>query len=238
MSQQINLFNPIFLKKKKHFSALTMAQGLALILLGSLVVAGYARWQLGGLEQSAVETEKQLKSTKAQLAKVTADYAPRQKSKALEDDIQRMEMELKSRQQAYDILQKGSADSAKGYAEYLYAFSRQVIDGLWLTGFAIEGNDIELRGRALKPDLVPEFITRLKREPAMQGKSFAKLAMETPQVAPPARDDAANAPAVPKRRSPPAYIEFVLRSSEVVPEQAGAGGPSIAAPRLGGGAVK
>ena len=34
MSQQINLFNPLFLEKKKYFSAVTMTQALGLIVLG------------------------------------------------------------------------------------------------------------------------------------------------------------------------------------------------------------
>ena len=33
MSQQINLYNPIFRKQKKVFSSTTMLQGLALIVL-------------------------------------------------------------------------------------------------------------------------------------------------------------------------------------------------------------
>jgi Tfp pilus assembly protein PilN len=238
VSQQINLFNPIFLKKKKHFSAVTMAQALGLILLGSLAVAGYARWQLAALEASAVETEQQLKSTKAQVAKVTANYAPRQKSKALEEEIQRMEVELKSRQQAFEIVQRGSLGNSKGYAEYLYALSRQVVDGLWLTGFRIEGNEIELRGRSLKPDLVPEFIKRLKHEPIMQGKSFARLAMETPAGEPVPDEGAANNAATPKRRTLAEYIEFVLRSSDVLPEQAKAMGALKDTFGIGGGSVK
>ena len=31
MTQQINLYNPLFLKKEKHFSARTMAQALVVV---------------------------------------------------------------------------------------------------------------------------------------------------------------------------------------------------------------
>ena len=46
MSQQINLFNPIFLKQRKYFSLLAMLQALGLIVLGSLFLYGYALYQV------------------------------------------------------------------------------------------------------------------------------------------------------------------------------------------------
>lgn len=224
MSQQVNLFNPAFRKQKKPFSAATMLQCAALILMGSLGVAAYLESQMSSLRTDAEASERQLKSVKAQLAKATADFAPRQKDKALEEEIQRMEAELKSRQQAFDIVQRGGAGNSKGHAEFLRAFSRQVVNGLWLTGFTISGNDIELHGRALQPELVPAFINRLKQEAVMQGKSFAMLEMETPTAPQPAGADTGSASAVVKRRTPAGYIEFSLHSSEPVPEQTGAAG--------------
>ena len=224
MSQQINLFNPDLLKQKKHFSATAMAQGLGLILLGSIAVLGYAQWQLDGLERNTSETEKQLSSLRAQLAKVTAEYAPRQKSKVLEGEIVRTEAEMKGLRQAFDILQRGSAGSmSKGHAEYLRAFSRQVVSGLWLTGFTIEGDDVELRGRALHPELLPAFINRLKQEPIMHGKSFETLTIATPE-AEPVRSEAAVVPPLSKQGATAGYIEFSLRSSGISAEPGDASG--------------
>lgn len=218
MSQQINLFNPIFLKQKKHFSATTMVHGLGLTVLGSIVVVGYAQWQLAGLETSARETEKQLHSIRAQLAKVTAEYAPRQKNKALEEEILRTEMQMKGLRQAFDILQRGETGMSKGHAEYLRAFSRQVVSGLWLTGFTIEGDEIELRGHALQPELLPAFINRLRQEPIMRGKSFATLRMAMPE-AEPESSEAAAASSASKQRVTANYIEFTLRSLGIPAEQ-------------------
>ena len=42
MSQQINLYNPLFLKQEKHFSARTMAQALGIIALALAALYGYA----------------------------------------------------------------------------------------------------------------------------------------------------------------------------------------------------
>ena len=220
MSQQINLFNPVFLKKKKHFSALTMAQGLGLILLGSIAVLVYARLQLATLQTETLASANQLKQTRAQLAKVSAEYAPRQKNKTLDDEIARLEAEVKSQQQAFDIVQKGGVGNTRGYSDYLRAFSRQIVNGLWLTGFSISGagNNIELRGRASQPQLVPSYISRLKQEPVMQGKTFDTLAMEVPQADAENKNEAAGAG---KQRSLAGYIEFALRSADEASPVAG-----------------
>jgi hypothetical protein len=53
MSQQINLYNPLFLRKQKYFSARTMLQSLGLIAVGLLALYLYALVQTRGLEQLA-----------------------------------------------------------------------------------------------------------------------------------------------------------------------------------------
>ena len=217
MSQQINLFNPIFLKQEKLFSAVTMAQALGLVLLGSAVLIAYSYYQSSSLGIQAAASTTQLALAQTQLAKFTADFGSRQKSKLIEDDIKNTEAETKSLQQVFDILQKGEFGNTKGYAEYLRAFSRQIIGGVWLTGFSIHGagSEIGLQGRALQPELVPAYISRLKREPIMQGKSFATLEMQLPMVDQPGKGGLAN----PKQRISAGYIEFNLQSSGMTKEQ-------------------
>lgn len=217
MSQQINLFNPIFLKQEKLFSAVTMAQALGLILLGSVVLVAYSYYQSFSLGIQAVANTTQLASAQTQLAKVNAEFGPRQKSKLIEEDIQKTETETKSLQKVFDILEKGEFGNTKGYAEYLRAFSRQIIGGVWLTGLSIHGagSEIGIQGRALQPELVPAYISRLKREPVIQGKSFATLEMQLPLVDQPGKGD----PATTKQRVPAGYIEFNLQSSGMTKEQ-------------------
>jgi Tfp pilus assembly protein PilN len=211
MSQQINLFNPIFLKQKKYFSAVAMVQALALVLIGSLLVSGYTFYQVARLGKEAVATKGRLASTQAQLDSIKAQYAPAAKNAALQEQIRKMEVEVQSLQQLSDILQKSEFGNTKGYSDYLAAFSRQIGDGIWLTGLSLQGsgNEIALQGRALRPELVPGYITRLGREPVMQGKSFASLEMRVPQVEVPAVKDQ---PRPVRQIVPAAYIEFSLQS--------------------------
>lgn len=208
MSQQINLFNPIFLKQKKYFSAVPMAQALGLLLIGSVLVAGYAKYQVLNLGKEAVITSTQLAEAQTQLIKVKAEFGPRVKSPALEEQIRKAEAEMLSLKQVFDILQKGDIGNTKGYSGYLRAFSRQIIDGVWLTHLNIvgAGNEISMQGRALQPELVPAYMNRLKREPVMQGKAFGTLEMHMPQVESPGK----GSPTKANQSGPVGYIEFSL----------------------------
>ncbi|MES2538387.1 MAG: PilN domain-containing protein [Pseudomonadota bacterium] len=209
MSQQINLFNPIFLTSKKLFSAVAMAQALSLLVLGAALMTAYAGYRLTALGKEAAATAAQLGVANTQLARVKAEYGPRVKSQALEQQIQQTEAGVQSLKQVFDILQSGTIGNTQGYSAYLRAFSRQVVEGLWLTDVSIvgAGNELALQGRALQPEMVPAYMNRLRREPVMQGKSFATLEMQVPQTGLPKQNEQAAA------RQPvlAGYIEFILR---------------------------
>lgn len=226
MSQQVNLFNPVFLKQKKHFSALTMLQALGLILLGAVALSAFANYSLSRLRKDAAATSVQLQAAKNQLSLINAEYAPERKSKALEEEVRKLEAEMKSMQQVFDTLRNGDFGNTKGYSEYLRAFSRQIVSGVWLTGFSIHGagNDIQIQGRALKPEMVPSYVSRLKNEPIMQGKSFATLEMQQPNVdrAGSKQDNPAQVAA--RQRTFVEYIEFNLKSSGIVDEKSAPAG--------------
>jgi hypothetical protein len=212
MSQQINLFNPIFLKQKKYFSAVTMAQALALIFVGSAVLWGYGKYRLTALAEEAESASAQLKIVQAKYNKISVDYAPKKKSASLEQEIQKAEFEVSALNEIFAVMRKGDFGNTSGYAEHMRAFSRQIVSGVWLTGFGIQGAgaDVSLQGRALKAELIPAYLEHLKRERVLQGKSFAVFEVQTPLVSHSARADAPTASG---------YIDFSLQSSGTSKDQ-------------------
>jgi hypothetical protein len=211
LSQQINLFNPVFLKQKKVFTSLAMAQAIGVLLLGCLAMVMYGKQSVASLEKQAALTGEQLKQKQARLAVVNVEFAPRQKSLALEAQIAQANAELNAMQTVAAILKRGEVGDSSGFAETFRALARQNVNGLWLTGVSIAGPELDVRGRTLDAALVPGYITRLKREPVMQGRSFASLqmgdALPKKQGVPPAAQSAAAASA------PPPYVEFSLQAT-------------------------
>jgi Tfp pilus assembly protein PilN len=203
VSQQINLFNPVFLKQKKVFSAVAMARALCVLLAGALAVALYARQNVAALEHEAELGRARLAQGEQRLASAKADFAPRQKSAQLETELAQAEARLKALREVAGVIERGELGNTSGYAEYFKALARQHLSGVWLTGVSVgaSGNDLSVQGRALDPALVPAYLGRLTHEQVMRGKAFGSLRISQ---AAPAKDAAAAAPP---------FVEFSLESA-------------------------
>jgi len=230
MSQQINLFNPVFLKQKKVFSAVNMLDALALLLVGVFAFYTYASITTLNLDRQSVETARQYDQAKLRLAQAGARYAPKTADAALEAEANNLQVQLSARRAALDNLGIGALSHEAAYAEYMRALARQSLAGLWLTGFrfAKGGAEIEIAGRALRPELVPAYIRRLNRERSMQGRAFESLSMTQVQAALPA--DASRPGTAPATYE---FTEFRLGTSHgELPAQAAAPPAARPAPEL------
>jgi len=208
MSQQINLFNPAFLQKKKVFSAATMAAALGVLVLGLTAMGVAARVRVASLQAQADQGAAQLEKARKRLASVNADFAPRKEDPRLAEELARAQDELLGLKEVAGVIERGELGDTRGYAEYFRALARQNVDGLWLTGVSIGGAGLDLgvRGRALDPALVPGFLSRLRNESVMQGKPVGSLQIGEAAAVKVVRDG--------KETSAPApYVEFSLQST-------------------------
>ena len=206
MSQQINLFNPVFLKQKKYFSVITMLQALGLIVLGSALFYAYAVYQVAQLSKQTVETDKRYVAEQTRLINFSREFAPQQSGKQMEDELKQLEAQVAAQEAVLNLLKSGALGNTEGYSEYMRAFARQSITGLWLTAFDIAGDgaQMSLSGAVVSPQLLPAYIQRLGKEKVMQGKTFSNLQMQQPK-----KDG---------DRLIPRYVEFNLRSITLAEE--------------------
>lgn len=206
MSQQINLYNPIFLKQKHYFSALTMAQALVLVLVGSLGMYAFEVRQNRTLERVAAETDKQISTQREQLVRFSREHSAQGASRALMDELTRTQQRLQQRQTLLADIQSGVGGDTDGFSRYLSALARQNVPGVWLTGVQIGAkSDLVIKGRALESQMVPAYISALNRQEPIAGRRVAELQM-TAKGEP--TTTGAAAPAAPKE--PVRYIEFSL----------------------------
>lgn len=212
MAQQINLYNPLFLKQKKHFSAATMLEALGLLLGGVLAFYGYALYESRSLARVTADAGRQVAAQTEQVATLAREFSPQGRGRQLQEELQRAGARLKQREDVLAILQTGGLGNTAGFARYLTALARQPVGGVWLTGFSISGDEIELNltGRVLQPDLVPTYLRALNREEVMRGRRIAELRLtareehETVTAAPGASPGTAAKPAA----APTRYVEF------------------------------
>jgi len=204
LSQQINLYNPLFLKQEKHFSARTMFQALGVIALGLVVLYGYARLQMHGAQRTAEQHRAQLAAQRDQMVKLATKVAAQGRSKALEAEVARAEEGVRARQATLQALGTGELGNTSGFSDFFAAFGRQALRGVWLTAFTIgeSGNELLVQGRALRPELVPAYLQALNREPMMRGRRVTEMKL--------AAKSAPRAPAAAEQKGPERFVEFTL----------------------------
>lgn len=211
MSQNINLFNPAFRKQRQLLTLATVAQVLGVTLAALFGYHYFLQQQAGGLAAELQVAEGLLKSQRGYVEKLKGRAAAPKTDARLDADVARYEGELKLARESMEALKGGAFGNQQGFAEYLRAFSRQSVNGLWLTGFTIAGSgELEIHGRTLSPDLVPNYIQRLNREKVLAGRSFARLEMSrpAPEAAAGKDKDAKKAPRLPR------FLEFSLATTD------------------------
>ncbi len=212
MSQQINLL-PAALRSDR--ASFTSAAAMAYAIGGALVLAVlfglYEEYRLRGIESEARVVARELKEATAARSVPAGMKSPVKPSAELEARIAELNAHLRARQEIVDAVKNGSVGSTGGISEYMRVFSRQSLEGLWLTGFDIAagGAELGLSGRALAADLVPVYLQRLNREPSMQGRQFASVIINQGG----AQDRASSRSAA--RAALPPHVEFEISSSDV-----------------------
>ena len=213
MSQQINLYNPLF-EPRREWLSFNVAAAVILAVLG-LIAAGSiaANWRYHSLVRQEQAASQRLANAKEEMTRLANQLAGRQKDPQLLAELDRAQAELKSRDEVIAVLQGGALGNTSGYSEYLRAFARQSIEGLWLTGFSISGagHHVVIEGRTLRADLVPDYLQRLNREHILKGSTFAEMQMQQP-----AQDGGD------KKSSEPAFLEFKLATAAAADRKNGA----------------
>lgn len=222
MSQQINLIN-LRWRPPRDLLSLSLILGaflLVLVLEGAFYVkASLARRQLVQVEEGLTAEGAGLRQQVDSLEKLVGERKP---NAELAKEVAGLKAALIPREEALRVLMESVGDNA-GFSDYFGGFTRQALDGVWLTSFAISKSEIVIRGRLSDSSLLPHYIRRLNAEKSFQGRRFAALEMKgveppTPKPSPtptatpkpsgtplPLKPPAANAPA-----SPPYFVEFSL----------------------------
>jgi hypothetical protein len=232
LSQQINLYNPALPRPRP-----AAASALLYVLVVALVIGGlaafYEHYRLSQTRAEAAAVSAKLKDARVRSERFAAERGARKPDAAREAELVDLLARLKRRDEIIAALKSGVVGSRAGFSEFMRAFSRRIVSGVWLTGFEIDagGKELSLSGRALGADLVPRYLEGLNLEALMQGRQFSALRIEQAPVAaaPPPQNqkDAKNAK---PRPAAPRYVNFVMstpeRDDSASARSAGAGVPA------------
>ena len=182
MSQQINLYNSALLPSVDAFAGRTALLSLGGILLFTALIYGWVQWNDAALAAEHQRQQVQLTLLQSDIARLAQDMAGRKASPQLTAELESMDAMLIGRNEIMTVLNSGTLGDTQGVSEYFRAFARESVDGLWLTGFSIEGagKDITIEGRTLRAELVPDYISQLRHQDVLRGHSFGTLNVQMP----------------------------------------------------------
>ena len=177
MPRHINLLDPSKKIRSPYTTVLQMAVPVALVLLVMGSWAATVRFQLGATKQKLQQVEAQKQPINEQLTQLQAGLGIEQVNANLRERLERAQAQLKARTDIQTALLRGDLGSTQGFSEFMRAFARQTVPGLWLTGLKLDngGRDITLVGRTLSADAVATLVRQLRAEPALRGRAIATL---------------------------------------------------------------
>jgi MSHA biogenesis protein MshI len=179
MQQQINLYQSVVRKQRQLFAARTLVQAVGVVAVALLGVYGYGAWRVAALETEVLQLTSREQAVTAQLAGIDPSLGDSRRAE-VEEELRRLGATLRDQQRLIGVLREQPLGSPDGFSGHLAALGRQHTAELWLTSFAVDGGTgaLELQGRSVRAELVPEYLQRLGSESALAGQRFDRLEIE------------------------------------------------------------
>jgi len=167
MYQQINMYQPVFRRQPKIFSAATLLRIIAMALFLLLALIAHARWTLHGLRHTSADLTQHYRQLDARLDALET------RGKAADgttpvDEISSLREQVTERRALLTRIDHLTVGSTAGFGEVFEALARREVPDLWLTGVRLdqEGNT-EIRGTTLDPTLVPRYLRLMAQQPQL-----------------------------------------------------------------------
>lgn len=181
MTQQINLYQPMFRKQRVVFSArttLALALGFVALLLAWWLLAGH---QVDRLADQLAEQRKLEQRLSDRIARLRDELEDRTADPALVDAVERLRTRADSLRRSERLMRDRMPAERARISERLVALDEAHPSGLWLTAVAFgqRGNEVAFAGRVLGASLVPSYLERIGQQEVFRGAAFRHLVLES-----------------------------------------------------------
>lgn len=184
--QQVNLYQPMFRKQEKVFSAVTMLQISTVLVVMLAAIYGYSWWSFKPIESELARLETEQGRLQQEIARIRAESPPPVPSRLLEQEVVRLSDELERMKHVRQAISGARFGNQEGFSGFYEGLARQHISGIWLTHVSLShgGTRLSFRGKAISAELVPVYLQRLAGEQAFSGMSFNLLELTRSEADP------------------------------------------------------
>ncbi len=181
MYQQINMYQPVFRRQRKIFSAATLLMILVMATVLLLSVYLHARWTLHGLQRTSADLTLNYRQLDARLVVLEADDASAAIA-AAGNGIATLQEQISERTALLERIDRLAIDTAAGFGEIFETLARQDVPGLWLTAVELDQDgNTEIRGATLDPKLVPRYLQLMTQEPRLALLNNGTVSLTRPE---------------------------------------------------------
>jgi len=182
MHQQINLFQPVFRKQHKVFSATTLAQVAGAVAVLLLLLLGHASWTLAGMKASADNLQQQYNHLQQQIS-VLEEALRTPDTQVLDDEIEQLKTRIEERSDLLARFNDLTIENQSGFYSHFHTLTKQHIAGLWLEGVSVDNKArVEIRGSTLNAKLVPTYLQQLTNQPELSAAPFETVQLARPDT--------------------------------------------------------
>lgn len=177
MAQQINLFSPILLAPKRHFSAIAMVQALA--VFGTVLVA-LCVWVVSSsaaLRRDLQSTDLAQAGERQRLTQALAVPAAAS-GVALEQELAQGQQALAARRALLEALSQGRLVEGRSHAAMLRMVAQTVPPSVWLTDIRLVEGRLDLSGMSLQPEALRPWLAQLAQHPLTATQHLAAMKLE------------------------------------------------------------
>lgn len=178
MYQQINLYQPVFRRQHKVFSARTLLQIFAVMTVLLLALYGHARWTLAGLQHTSAAMGKQYEQLATRLG-VLEGAGKSEAAMSLDAEVDHLQNTIAARKRLLEQFSQLSIRERPGFGDVFDTLAQHSLPGLWLTGISLlEDGYTELRGTAVNARLVPRYLQLLPEQGQLNSLNPGSVSLE------------------------------------------------------------
>lgn len=180
MTQQVNLYQPIFREQRPPLSTRTIGQLVVLLALVLGGTYGYLFWQMQEQRSATRAVEARQAQVEQRAREVREKFPPPKKSQALQRKVDRLELELARKRRVLETLNESVKGRSEGFSGHLQAVARRHLGEMWLTEIWLDdgGRHVELGGSTYTAEQVPQFLQALADEEEYEGVRFTNVSMQ------------------------------------------------------------
>ncbi|MBA4175088.1 MAG: hypothetical protein C0505_00775 [Leptothrix sp. (in: Bacteria)] len=179
MAHQINLYSPILLAPKRHFSAQAMVQALAVLAVALAALGGWSVLSTERVQQDVAAATRLGNEERARLAGSLAGQPslPRD-SAALEQELAQLGRELSAQRQRLDGLTRGLLRDGQRPSARLALVAQTLPEGAWLTELRLHEEQMTVSGLTLLPAALKPWMDKLGHAALAAGQALPAVKVE------------------------------------------------------------